>query len=501
MQARWKAEQEEIIRLEEEFKRMQLQSAALRDAPAAAAHSPEPSSPPKTPSPVTKPTKTKGAKQQSPAPSPPSAGIIPTAMPAPQILDSVTAPPKAVSPQTTTPQPTRQPQPQAGQTVEEQRAGARTGTAGGTRKVTKILLGPYEIQGKIADGGCATVQAATHTLSGMLVAIKTFVKHREMTTRHFAPLEDIQNEIRVQRLLSIMEHPNVVRLYEVLQTESEIHMILEFCAYGDLHDLIVHHGPPPPDMVYSWFVQMVGAVHHLHGLNVVHRDLKADNFLLNAYNEVMLCDFGEARIIKTQKDPLVSDYYCVFYTPPEKLARRTYSGFGVDIWALGVILYFMTHGRFPFEHENGETLLQLIEEGHFECDPRLPPLLQDLIKNMIVVDVQKRFTIDQVIAHPWVARDGRRRPPAGRTQTPTSLQLRSDVLQLIEKSGLGTQQQAIESLSQQRFDSLYAAYQLLHQRIEADEYAQQQAYQQQRQYEHMHQQSSHEQATPPPAPQ
>ena len=141
------------------------------------------------------------------------------------------------------------------------------------KKVTSI--GYYELENSIGEGNFAKVRLATHTLTGQKVAVKIIDKakiDKETTKKLF-------REVRIMKLLN---HPHIVKLYEVIDTPKELYLIIEYASGGEVFDYLVAHGKFKEVDARKKFRQIISAIEYCHSLHVIHRDLKAENLLLDA---------------------------------------------------------------------------------------------------------------------------------------------------------------------------------------------------------------------------
>ena len=227
------------------------------------------------------------------------------------------------------------------------------------------VVGQYTLQRTIGQGTYGKVRLATHRLINARVAVKQIPK------QHVASLT---REIHHHRRL---HHPNVLQLYEVIQTESHIWMVTELCTGGELYDLVARRGALPETEACALFSQLCLAVSYIHELGIVHRDLKLENILLDGKGQVKLSDFGFTREFEAHQ---ALDTRCgtPLYSAPEMLDGRRYMGEAVDVWSMGVILYALVCGTLPFDDDNEAVLYEKILHGEPVIPSSLSLDLQDL---------------------------------------------------------------------------------------------------------------------------
>ena len=210
----------------------------------------------------------------------------------------------------------------------------------------------------------------------------------------------IKREINIHSRLS---HENVVQFYSVKEEINEVSILLEYCKNGSIFELIDKNGFDEYK-TYTYFSQVVNAIYFLHKNNLVHRDIKPENILLNS-DKIKLCDFGWCCETNTNN----RNSFCgtFEYMAPEIINELPY-GKPVDIWALGILLYEFYYGVSPFnsnrenEEQNKEIIDNILQKRlYFPNRKKISYDMKDLIIHMLNSDVSKRYTIDQVVAHPW----------------------------------------------------------------------------------------------------
>ncbi|KAJ3500814.1 hypothetical protein NLJ89_g9627 [Agrocybe chaxingu] len=189
-------------------------------------------------------------------------------------------------------------------------------------------------------------------------------------------------------------------MFEVIATESHIWIVTELCCGGELFDYLVEKGRLSEDETRIIFGQLCLAVAYLHDNNIVHRDLKLENVLLDEHCRVKLGDFGFTREFERGT---FMETFCgtTGYASPEMLQGKKYQGPEVDVWSLGVILYCLLTGTLPFDDDDEDLMRVKIIQGDFEDPTWLSLEVRNLIRSILVKDVSKRLTIPQILAHPW----------------------------------------------------------------------------------------------------
>uniref|UniRef100_A0A7N0VE53 non-specific serine/threonine protein kinase n=1 Tax=Kalanchoe fedtschenkoi TaxID=63787 RepID=A0A7N0VE53_KALFE len=263
---------------------------------------------------------------------------------------------------------------------------------GSSRSVGRRRSG-YSLRKIIGRGGFAEVKLAVHTLTGVEVAIK-------IIPRKLAPesAKTVKREINILRLLV---HPHIVRLYEVVVTPTEIHLVMELMKNGELYNYVVQHGGRlGEDEARRFFQQIISGVDWCHRNRIVHRDLKLENLLLDRHNNVKITDFGLSNVMRDGRF-LKESCGSRDYAAPEIISGTPYAGPEVDVWSCGVILYTLLCGAFPFFGENPTIIDMKIKKGVYKCPSHMSPGAMDLISRILVVDPIARITMPEIRQHPW----------------------------------------------------------------------------------------------------
>ncbi|XP_042397568.1 SNF1-related protein kinase catalytic subunit alpha KIN10-like isoform X1 [Zingiber officinale] len=257
-----------------------------------------------------------------------------------------------------------------------------------------VALQNYKLGKNIGMGSFSRVKLAEHLLTGHKVAIKIQCRH---AVKSKGMEEKVIREIKILRLL---RHPHIVRMYEAIETHSNIYIVTEHVASGELFDYIVERGRLQEDEARRFFQQIISGVEYCHRNMVVHRDLKPENLLLDSKRNIKISDFGLSNVMR---DGYFLKTSCGSpnYAAPEIISEKLYAGPEVDVWSCGVILYALLCGSLPFFDENTPNLYKTIKRGEYTLPSHLSALPEDLIRKMLVVDPMKRITIGQIREHEW----------------------------------------------------------------------------------------------------
>ena len=216
---------------------------------------------------------------------------------------------------------------------------------------------------------------------------------------HERILQGIEREIVIMKLI---EHPNIMRLYDVWETSTELYLILEYVEGGELFDYICENGRLSTSEALGCFQQIIAAVDYCHHFNIAHRDLKPENLLLDGHKNIRVADFGMAAWQKSSSTGMLKTACgSPHYAAPEVIAGTPYNGSASDIWSCGVILFALLAGKLPFDDDDLATLLEKVKIAKFEIPAHIDRQAKHLISRMLEKDVQKRITMPEILAHPF----------------------------------------------------------------------------------------------------
>ncbi|RKO93022.1 kinase-like domain-containing protein [Blyttiomyces helicus] len=242
----------------------------------------------------------------------------------------------------------------------------------------------------IGQGTFGKVKLAQHVATGEKVAIKIIEK---ASVTNDTQRNSIQREIR---LVQLLHHRHIVKVYNVLEDASTVYFIMEFVAGGELFDYIVENLSLSEWEARIFFRQILSAIDYCHKNSIIHRDLKPENVLIDSNKCVKIIDFGFGNTF--HRDKFLSTFCgSPFYAAPEMIAGKRYVGPEVDVWSLGVILYAMVTGSLPFDAPALPDLFKLITNAQYKIPSKLSPDLTDLIRRMLTVDAKRRIKLSEVI--------------------------------------------------------------------------------------------------------
>uniref|UniRef100_A0A4W5QBS6 non-specific serine/threonine protein kinase n=1 Tax=Hucho hucho TaxID=62062 RepID=A0A4W5QBS6_9TELE len=321
-------------------------------------------------------------------------------------------------------------------TTRSVRSGVRTRNSGADEQPH---VGNYRLLKTIGKGNFAKVKLARHILTG----------------REVRGERQLFREVRIMKLLN---HPNIVKLFEVIETERTLYLVMEYASGGEVFDYLVAHGRMKEKEARAKFRQIVSAVQYCHQKHIVHRDLKAENLLLDADMNIKIADFGFSNEF-TMGNKL--DTFCGSppYAAPELFQGKKYDGPEVDVWSLGVILYTLVSGSLPFDGQNLKELRERVLRGKYRIPFYMSTDCENLLKRFLVLNPAKRGTFEQIMKDRWInvgSEEDELKPFVEPEQDITD-QKRIDVM-----VGMGFSPEEIqESLAKMKYDEITATYLLL----------------------------------------
>uniref|UniRef100_A0AC35GLT6 Protein kinase domain-containing protein n=1 Tax=Panagrolaimus sp. PS1159 TaxID=55785 RepID=A0AC35GLT6_9BILA len=259
----------------------------------------------------------------------------------------------------------------------------------------KLLTNDIKLQNNVlGSGSYSKVRIGLHQSMGKYVAVKQIdLRQQNEYIRRFMPRE--------LKIIERLKHPNIVEVYQVIQTKNYVCMIQELAAHGDMLKLIKSKKRIDEPESQFLFRQLVEGLRYLESLKIVHRDLKCENLLLDEYDNLKIADFGFARILNDNEE---SHTFCGSraYVAHEIMISKGYRGNGVDIWGAGVILYIMLNGVMPFDDRDIKALVQHQQKQKIAFSRKVSKPARELILSMLHPQPNYRATLKSILASTWL---------------------------------------------------------------------------------------------------
>ncbi|KAJ5067368.1 protein kinase [Anaeramoeba ignava] len=256
-------------------------------------------------------------------------------------------------------------------------------------------IGKYIIQRTIGEGSTSKVKLAIEPETGKEVAIKIIPKNK--VTAKSTTLIRSEREIAI---LKLFNHPNIVKIFEVFESDEYLFLVMEYMQKGELLDYLISKKAISTTQSLFFFQQIIYAVEYSHSHLISHRDLKLENILLDSFGNVKIVDFGMAGLVDNQ-NLLNTSCGSPHYVAPEVVTGKSYDPFKADIWSCGIILYVLLVGRLPFDADSIQEVLIQITQNEPEIPSHLSPDKSQLLQGMLQKDPQKRMTIQEIKENPW----------------------------------------------------------------------------------------------------
>ncbi|CAK4033262.1 Serine threonine- kinase ark1 [Lecanosticta acicola] len=257
-------------------------------------------------------------------------------------------------------------------------------------------LGMFEIGKPLGKGKFGRVYLARERSSGFVCALKVL---------HKSELQQGKVEKQVRREIEIqsnLAHPNILRLYGHFHDTKRIFLILEFAGKGELYKHLRKAQRFPEWQAAQYIAQMASALKYLHKKHVMHRDIKPENILVGLHGEIKISDFGwSVHAPNNRRNTMCGT---LDYLPPEMIKpgrEENWYSEKVDLWSLGVLTYEFLVGEAPFEDTPVMTQRR-IARGEMTIPPFVSAEARDLIKRLLVLDPEKRLSLEEVEVHPWI---------------------------------------------------------------------------------------------------
>eukprot|EP01118_Nematostelium_gracile_P000767 TRINITY_DN10774_c0_g1_i1.p1 TRINITY_DN10774_c0_g1~~TRINITY_DN10774_c0_g1_i1.p1 ORF type:complete len:496 (+),score=95.67 TRINITY_DN10774_c0_g1_i1:191-1489(+) len=249
----------------------------------------------------------------------------------------------------------------------------------------------FSIIRPLKSGENVSVQLALDLHTKCQVAMKTLRKEVMKPDE----IERARREIQIMEQLNALNNPHIVKLIASEETPQYFNMIVEYVSGGELMALVKENKGLSEQQAHKLFKQLLCAIECCHANQIIHRDIKLQNILLDENRNIKLIDFGLSNFVEKG---IFRNTFCgtPAYAPPEILLGNQYTGPEVDLWSLGVVLYSMLTTEFPF-HTIGDIL-----KGKFKAPEKISAECLDLLTKVLMVKKEERATLEDVLKHPWV---------------------------------------------------------------------------------------------------
>ncbi|KAJ5742754.1 uncharacterized protein N7511_011155 [Penicillium nucicola] len=283
----------------------------------------------------------------------------------------------------------------------------------------KTHVGPWHLGKDLGKGATGRVRFAKHAVTGNTAAIKIVSKKSAamVQSESIAAMDrnasrfignsttrpmpcGIEREVVIMKLI---EHPNVISLYDVWENRGELYLVLEYVEGGELFDYVLKNGPLPEEEAVRLFRQIIAALGYCHRFNICHRDLKPENILLDGNHNVKLADFGMAAL-QPAGHLLNTSCGSPHYAAPEIIYGRKYRGDRADMWSCGIILYALLTGYLPFDGGDLGSTLRLVKKGDYMIPPELSDEAADLIQRILQKRPEDRISMQNIWLHPLLTK-------------------------------------------------------------------------------------------------
>ena len=259
------------------------------------------------------------------------------------------------------------------------------------------LKDSYKLGSKLGEGSYGKVRRGVSLKTGEEVAVKSILK------KNIRRIETLKREIKIMLQL---DHRNIVKLHDVFEDNTHLHIVMELCTGGELFDSIVEQGSYSESDAAELLQQILGAVAYLHGNHVAHRDLKPENFLFSSKDKdatLKIIDFGLSRFYK-DKAYMKTRVGTPYYIAPEVLKKQYDQA--CDLWSVGVIMYILLCGYPPFWGNTEKDIFQRIKLGKFDYPKeewsKISDSAKQLIERLLDVNPATRITAVEALEHPWL---------------------------------------------------------------------------------------------------
>ena len=273
----------------------------------------------------------------------------------------------------------------------------------------------YKYGRLIGQGAFGKVNLGLNILTGRVVAIKSFNKKNLKSNS-----ENMKKILYETNLMKKLNHPNITKILELFDDKDYILIIMEYINGGNLFSFLKKRRKVSEKTAKFLYKQIILGIQYMHNQNIVHRDIKLENILIDLNNNIKICDFGIGRILSSPDQPLFDQCGTPMYIAPEILLsskEKGYKGFPVDIWSSGIALYILLSGTLPFSFKNGKSVSiedsdkndnnsEELQFSIINSDPKyienISEEARNLLSGLLNKNPEKRLTCDEILSHPWL---------------------------------------------------------------------------------------------------
>lgn len=309
-----------------------------------------------------------------------------------------------------------------------------------TQRPPASSLSFYQATRGLGKGSFGRVLLCTHLLTSKPVAIKQIDKSQLKT-----PIAEKRLLQEIQ-FLKRLDHPNVIKLLEVFESDLSIFLVTEYISHGNLYTLLKTQkkGRVCEATARALFLQILKGLDYIHSQGILHRDIKLDNILIDSQNRVKICDFGISRLV-VPGHRMTEQSGTPAFMAPEILKNQGYSGFASDYWSLGVVLYALLTGTLPFRGNCAAELNENIKRGEFNKEIPASAQAREVIEKLLTVECEKRAGFREICACEWLANEVFSEETV--SLLPKKQAINEEIVKIIEKFGVPKQfiEKSIES--------------------------------------------------------
>ncbi|XP_076423089.1 uncharacterized protein LOC121828027 isoform X2 [Peromyscus maniculatus bairdii] len=311
----------------------------------------------------------------------------------------------------------------------------------------ETLTDDYKMMMTLSQGQFSEVKLAFHVPTVSCVVVKILRNKKKYAWF-------INSEVSIMKSL---DHANIIKLFHVVHTRETTYLVMEHASEGDLLHHILELGSLEESEARRLFIQILHAVQYCHDNSIAHRDIKAGNILLDCRGNAKLADFGlSAKVSPEQK----FSGFCgtLHYCAPELFGEETYDGLATDVWSLGVLLFLMVTGHFPFRARSVARVKQHILAANFKVPPHVSMDIFNVIVELLIINPGRRPTIGQIMRHPMVRSSEAPSPPTSTQALPGNPS--PSILRAMTVMGYKSEE-IVESLRDQKYNQVMATYLIL----------------------------------------